>query len=858
MKRFPRTHLLLAGAVLFNSSGLILAQTDQFSSNVRELISKLTLDEKIAMTQGTVDPTGSEDTGYSPGVPRLNIPALHWTDGPGGIDNRYDATNLPAALSVAASFDPAVSASFGDVIGKEARATNVDVFLGPMVNIARLPNWGRNITSFGEDPFLTSQIVVPMIRTIQGHGVMTTTKHFVANNQSINVNGPGADFIVDLRTLHEIYLPAFQAATASGGTGVMAAYNRINGPNSAGSAPMLTGILRDDWKWSGFIVSDWGANHAPESVIAGLDEEMPGTGRPYPYYFGSVLKKAITDGKIPESALDKAVGHLLTQEERMGMLDRTRVPSASTIDMEADAQVARTIGSAGAVLLKNDGKVLPLSGKALSSLAVIGPNAGQLAPSQGYGAAYGFEARRISPLEALKRLVPGINVTFAVGDDLTGETIPSSALTPPSGGGHGLNRDMQNGTPLLTDAKIEFVGADALPTGKAYIWRGILTPPTAGDYLICTQSWGGSTNLLIDGKRVARSAVTPFGFGLPHKISSLIPTKDGLDNGQVYMKLEAGHAYSIEVDGQPFPDKSLQVRLAWVTPEMRKQQIDDAVSVARSADTAVVFVWQRGGETADNEGKINLPFEQDALVDAVAAVNPRTVVVMNTAGPVAMPWKDKVKAILEMWFAGQEGGWSTDDILLGKVNPAGRLPMTFPATLSDSPAFAPGHLERVQGTKPELGPNAANSVVYSEGIFVGYRHFDKNNIEPLFPFGHGLSYTTFSYSSLKATPTGDGIDVSFRLKNDGKVAGAEVAQIYLGPSEKPVVEMAPKSLSGFSRVYLEPGEAQEVKIHVPQRQLDFWSIEKNGWVTDAGRRTVFVGSSSRDLPLKAEVTIGSK
>jgi beta-glucosidase len=489
---------------------------------------------------------------------------------------------------------------------------------------------------------------------------------------------------------------------------------------------------------------------------------------------------------------------------------------------------------------------------------VIGPNAGQLAPSQGFGSAYGIESRRISPLEALKRLVPsGLNVTYAVGGDLTGEAIPASALTPVSGLGHGLTRDMLNGSPLRVDPTVDYVGANALEQGQTYIWRGTLSVAEAGTYLINTESWGGSTVLFFDGARVAKSDMTPFGHGIPRKTSSLLPTTDGLDNGQVEVKLEAGKAYKIEIDGQAFAESTMQVRLAWVTPAMRKAQIEQAAAAAKAADTALLFVWQRGGETANNEGALDLPYDQNELVDAVAAANPRTIVVMNTAGPVAMPWKDKVKAILEMWYAGQEGGWATSDILLGKVNPAGKLPMTFPVKLTDSPAFAPDHPERMKGTKPELGANAANSIVYSEGIFVGYRYFDKNKIEPLFPFGFGLSYTTFSYSGLKATPSGDGVDVSFQLRNTGKVAGAEVAQVYLGPSDKPPLEMALKALSGFSRVYLQPDETQGVKLHIPKRQLEYWSVEKNDWVVDAGHRTVFVGSSSRDLPLKAEVTISS-
>jgi beta-glucosidase len=854
--------LLLAAAIAFAPSYQLHAQVNEFSPRVKELVSKLTLDEKIALTHGTLDPADAGEAGYTASVPRLGIPALRWVDGPGGIDNRYDATTLPQVLSVAASFDPTVSSAFGDVVGKESRATHMDVFLGPMVNIARIPNWGRNLTSFGEDPFLTSALVVPMLRAIQDHGVMTTTKHFIANNQSVNVNGAGPDgganFVVDPRTLHEIYLPGFEVSLAAGTTGVMAAYNRINGEFNAGNRATLTGILREQFKWPGFTVSDWGANHSTESILAGLDESMPGSGRPFPDFYGEALKKKIQSGEIPTAALDTAVSRLLTAMERFGMLNGTRVPAASSIDVEADAQIGRSIGAKGAVLLKNDGDILPLSQKSLASLAVIGPNAGQLAPSQGFGSAYGIESRRISPLEALKRLVPnGLNVTYAVGGDLTGEAIPSSALTPISGEGHGLTRDMLNGSPAQVDSKVEFVGANALEQGETYIWRGALSVQEAGTYLINIESWGGSTLLFFEGTRVAKSDMTPFGHGIPRKTSSLLPTTDGLDNGQFEVKLEAGKSYKIEIDGQAFPESAMQFRLAWVTPAMHRAQIEQAAAAAKAADTALLFVWQRGGETADNEGALDLPYHQNELVDAVAAANPRTIVVMNTAGPVAMPWKDKVKGILEMWYAGQEGGWATADVLLGKVNPAGKLPMTFPVTLTDSPAFAPDHPERMKGTKPELGAKAGNSIVYSEGIFVGYRHFDKENIEPLFPFGFGLSYTTFSYSALKATPGGDGIDVSFHVRNTGKVAGAEVAQVYLGPSEKPALAMAVWALSGFSRVYLEPGETQEVKIHIPVRQLQYWSVERNGWVTDAGRRTVFVGSSSRDLRLKGDVTISS-
>ena len=848
----------VAAAALWTSLAGPGAAAEAFSQRVRALVGQMTQDEKLSMTMGGHDPSYGGQAGYVPGVPRLNIPPLRLADGPTGILNRYETTALPQAIGLAATFSPDLTTRYFRVIAREARATNMDVVLGPMVNIARIPNWGRNITSFGEDPFLAASLVAPAVKAIQAEGAMATTKHFILNNQSEHQGGglagaPGYDFVVDERTLHEIYAPGFKAAVDAGTASIMAAYNRFGGHWNAESPETLTGLLRDRWGWNGFVMSDWHANRSTESISAGLDLEMPGVGplaqvgREGPKW-GPRLAQAIADGRVQQGALDRAVSRILTQMERLGMLDGKRKPAPAAVEVEADAAVARDIAAKSAVLLKNDG-VLPLKADALSDIVFIGPTAAQIAVGPGGGRSEGIPSRLVSPFQAMKTtLGAGGEVRLAVGDDLTGVAIPASALTQASGSGVGLTREAVDGSPSVADAGVDFVGDKALPVGRGYVWRGELKVPASGRYMIMTQSWGGATNLYIDGKLAAGSARLAFGNGVPRRLSSLLPTTDNLDNGQAVLDLEAGKAYRIELQAQAEPEMRMQVRLAWVTPEMRARNIADAVAAARGAKTAVVFGWSRGGEGFDAEQSLNLPGDQNALIEAVAAANPNTVVVLNTGGPVNMPWRDKVRAVLEMWYPGQEGGWATADLLLGKANPSGKLPITFPQKAGDTPALAPGHPERFDGVNER--------VVYSEGVFVGYRHYDQEKIEPLYPFGYGLSYTRFAYSNLKAAPAGDGVDVSFAVRNTGAVAGAEIPQLYVGPPPRPAEPMAPKSLAGFDRIELQPGETRTVVLHVPRRQLSYWDVGSHGWQVAAGRRPIYVGSSSRDIRLTGAVVVG--
>jgi beta-glucosidase len=400
---------------------------------------------------------------------------------------------------------------------------------------------------------------------------------------------------------------------------------------------------------------------------------------------------------------------------------------------------------------------------------------------------------------------------------------------------------------------VDFQGPSALPPDADSSWTGTLTVPAAGDYTFLVQpsESGGSEgggSLAIDGQVVARNGGPGFGGSgmVTKKWSSLLPTTDGRDNGRGSLRLTAG-PHAIELAAHSIGQGPLDIRFAWITPEMRRSGIDAAVAAARSAHAAVVFAWNAAGV-------FDLPEAQDELIEKVAAANPRTVVVLNTGGPVAMPWKDHVRAILEMWYPGQEGGWATADVLLGRASPGGKLPVTFPARLEDTPARAPGHPERLAPPQTPLLPGGTNPnaplVTFSEGPAVGYRWYDQQGIAPLFPFGHGLSYAAFEYSSLTLRPAAGGLEASFTLRNAGPVRAAEVPQVYVGPPGNPPVPMVLRSLAGFERVELAPGRSARVAIPIDARQFSYWSPETHAWVMPAGARPVFVGASSRDIRLQ--------
>ncbi|MBH1936658.1 glycoside hydrolase family 3 C-terminal domain-containing protein [Streptomyces sp. AV19] len=802
---------------------------------VRTLLGKLTLDEKISLVHGAADPKHTGAAGYVPGVPRLGIPELRLTDGPAGVNLAKSATGLPPVSTLAASFNPRLAREYGAVMGREGRALGMDLMLAPQIELSRTPLFSRDKDQSGEDPYLNGVIGAAQVEGIQAQGMLAQAKHFLANNQVLGqtgdwTTGEGAyDFRVDDRTLHEIYLPAWETVVRAGVASVMAAYNHLNGPWNSDSRATLTGVLRGELGFEGFVTSDWGATHAV-SIEAGLDMEMPDGS-----YFGDKLKAALADGSVPQAALDVAVGRVLGRYDALGLLDGSRVPAPSSVDVEAGAKVAREVAVQGAVLLANSGS-LPLSRDALAGLALIGPSAAQVLVSAGGERAYGFEDRLVGPLDALKRTAGGAaKVRYAVGNDLTGTAVPASALPG------GLSRAGS------TDTTLDFTGDKALPTGSSHTWTGVLRPTTTGDHLLAVQGWGASLSLSLDGTELVTAAAPRDKF--VRKWATVLPTTDGLDNGRTTIRLTAGRDYRIKVTAEGWAAGvagrgPVQVRLAWVTPDQRAANVREAAALARSAHTPVVFAWNGSGGSigsADDFTSLSLPNFQDDLIAAVAAANPRTIVVLNTGGPVAMPWRGAVGTVLHAGYVGQEGGWATADLLLGRADPGGRLVVTHPEKLTDHPVHDPAHPERYQGVD--------KVVTYSEGVFTGYRGFDKAGTEPLFPFGHGLSYTKFAYDKLEVRADGGGYAAAFTVTNTGDRAGADVPQVYLGPPAKSPVELPLRALVGFERVELKPGESRRVTVRITERQLSYWDAARGGWARTEGARPVYVGASSRDVRL---------
>lgn len=876
----------LAGAL--STSGALSAQqkVPAVTGNTRvdKLLSKMTLEEKITMIHGAIEPGASfqGQAGYVAGIPRLHIPSLRLADGPPGVLTRVPSMAPTSTMGLAATFSTEDAKQNGIFIAHEARSHGIDVVLQPFINIDRDIAFGRGYNTFGEDPFLTGQMAAAEINGIQSQGIMSQAKHYVAYDTD------GENVFVDQQTLHEVYVAPFAAASAAGVSSVMCSYNKVNGKYACGNPDTLKTILKGEVEFKGFVTSDWGATHATDFINDGLDMEMPGpilpgqvsffvpgipaepteprkpstdafryalpeepSGKPWHDFVEpwptTDLMKEVKSGVVSEETITRAAGRVLYQMNRFGLLDGKSKHDITPSDIAANAMIARKTSEDSAVLLKNEDSVLPLKKSDLESLAMIGPGADQtVAVGLAGEKAVGLPQQEIGAVEAIKKLVGNVHVTYAVENDMTGIPVPAKFLS--HDGKPGLQRATNDSHFTQVDPQLNFTNSNghALPANTTAQWSGMLNVPSSGEYRLYLQILGCYSALRVDGKRVAANyKMVIHGDITQAGQDDVLPTTDGLDNLRVALDLAAGpHKLSIDVT----PDSSnnpTQVRLSWVTPLQQKRNHDEAIAAARTAKTAIVFVWRRDSPL------FALPGDQDKLIEEIAAVNPNTIVVMNVSQPVAMPWVNKVKGILQMWWTGDEGGWATADVLLDRADPAGRLPLTWPHKLTDEAAEDPAHPERIA-----KGVNGKTT--FSEGIFVGYRWFDKNKIEPLFPFGFGLSYSQFSYSGLQVAPVADGgFDVSFTLKNSGTIAGDEIPQVYLGaPQQTPQdAKIAVRTLCGFDRVHLNAGESKPITIHVPLRSTQYWSTTSNRWVTASGPREVYVGASSRDLRLETLATI---
>jgi beta-glucosidase len=786
-----------------------------------QLLQQLSLEEKVTLVAGV-------DFWHTPSVPRLGIPALKVTDGPNGARGEDwtggpSSACFPCGVALAATWDVDLVREVGVELGEETRSKGAHVLLAPTVNIHRTPLAGRTFECYSEDPHLAARVAVAFIEGVQSRGVGTAVKHFVCNDSEFERMTISSD--VGERALREIYLPPFEAATTEAGSWtVMAAYNRVNGTYSAEHPRLLTTILRDEWGWDGAVLSDWfGTRSTVAAANAGLDLEMPGP----PVHMGKQLLDAVRSGAVEEKTLDDKVRRLLVVLERAGALDRTE-PVAETFDDRPERRTAiRRAAAAAIVLLRNERAVLPLDASALRRIAVIGPNAAA-ARMQGGGSAGVFPAHAVTPLDGVRSRVgdgvvvvhePGCVTTRAVPllDTRTVWTVEYFA---------GPDR---SGPPVHTTEHRR----------SAFRWTGPPHPELAGS------AWSA---------RITAAYLPEWTGTHTFKLRSAAPARLFVDDALV---VDGADAYSVTASHLLAEARPHQLRLELgppregsafhgtevrVAPPPRDDLLERAVAAATAADVAVVVVglddeWETEGR---DRADLSLPGGQAELVEQVAAVNPRTVVIVNAGAPVTMDWADHVPAVLQLWYPGQEGGDALADVLFGDVNPSGRLPLTFPQRLEDTPAYL-------------NDPGEAGHVLYGEGVFVGYRFYEARRIEPRFAFGHGLSYTTFAYGDLAVRDRQAAIEVAVDVTNTGARTGAEVVQLYVRDIEASV-RRPEKELRGFAKVMVEPGRTERVHFTLDDRAFAFWDAAAGGWRVEPGEFELLVGPSSADIRARSSYT----
>jgi beta-glucosidase len=776
------------------------------------LMSRMTLADKIneVTGAGTIVPY----VFYISAIPRLCIPAIGEEDGPVGVgDGLTGVTQMPAAVSLAATFDPALARRYGQVVGAEERAKGAMINLGPTINIDRDPRWGRSFEAYTEDPYLNSAMAVGYIDGVQSQHEMSMVKHFAVYNQETNRNTPADDAIVSERAIHEIYLPGFwAAANVAKASSLMCSYSMINGVPACQNQYLIGGTLDQRWGFPGFVTSDYGATHSTlQSADAGLDQEMPAA-----EYYGSDLKAATAAREVSTASLNQMVSRILAEMFRFNEFNNPPTGSTgATVTTPAHQAVATQVAEAGTVLLKNNRDALPLRASGGGSIAVIGPAASAAPVYTGGGSAYVTSTFHVTPLQGIQAAAgPGTSVSYTQGlpTDTSLSPIPSADLTPAYA-----------------------------PTGYGETYTGTLTAPETGTYVLAFQNPGSytMTKLYLDGKEILAN-----------------PGTAPVSTYSVGVSLVAGHKYTLSLSGG-----GPSAHLSWATPSELAPGIAQAVAAARAANTAVVVVSDDTESEAADRASLNLPSAQNELVSAVAAANPRTVVVIDAGAPVVMPWINQVASVLDAWYPGESNGTALAAVLFGGVDPGGHLPVTFPVGLSQVPASTPAEFPGVNGR-----------VLYSEGIDVGYRYYDANNETPLFPFGYGLSYTHFSYSNLTVTPervqngssnpaatrngqSGPQVTVSATVTNTGRVAGSDVAQLYLGDPAS--AGEPPRQLRGFGNVTLRPGQSTTVHFTLNGHGLSYWDDAAGGWVLPDGRYQVYLGDSSAlaNLPLHGGFTV---
>jgi len=789
-------------------------------------------------------------------IERVGLPSVTVTDGPAGARGSallgfgaVTSVCVPCGAALGSTWDPELIERVGEMLGDETRTKAARVLLAPTVNIVRSPLAGRNFECYSEDPLLTGKIAAAFIRGVQSRGVATTVKHLAGNEAEFERHTISS--VIDERTLREIYLRPFELAVKEGGSlGIMTAYNRLNGEYCTDRADLLQAILRDEWGFEGFVVTDWiGAGSTAAAAAAGVDLEMPGPGR----FYGAALIAAVKSGEVDESLVDAAVTRLLSVFDRIGALDDPPEAEEESIDRSEHRVLARQAAAGATVLLVNDG-LLPLDPAMLTTVAVIGPNADR-AKLMGGGSAALRPHYLVTPLQAIRaRLGDGVTVHHERGCDidlrepaLQGEAIVGADGRPGFDVEYFAGPDAVG--PVVArahypDSRLLFVGRPHrdIPKG-VYSFRATatFTPDESGPHHF-TLGQSGRARVLVDGEVVLDGVTESPPPGT--RYFGVVSGDLGAD-----VPLVTGRPVTVTIEYSSEGSTYLRGVLVGCRRPVPDDLIDRAVAAAVAADVAIVVVgtnddWETEGE---DRTTLRLPGRQDELVERVIAANPRTVVVLNTGAPVTVPWADRAPALLQMWFGGQEMAGALADVLTGVAEPGGRLAVTMPDRLEHNPSF--GNF-----------PGEHGEVRYGEGLLVGYRWYETRQIPVRFPFGHGLSYTSCTIGSPDGGvgpidwKPGDVLTLRVPVTNTGDRAGTEVVQAYVappvGPRFRPVRE-----LKAFAKVALGAGKSTTVDLVLDDRSFASWEPADQAWVVALGTYEVHIGRSSADTSQVVTVEI---
>jgi beta-glucosidase len=804
------------------------------------MVAKLTLEQKI-------DLLGGVDGMYTHPAPAINLPRFKMSDASVGVRTWGPTTAFAGGVTLAATWDRDFARKLGEALGKDARARSVNFLLGPGVNIARSPINGRNFEYLSEDPFLNGDMVVPFIQGVQSQGVIATVKHYALNNQEYNRHN--VDSEADERTMREIYLPAFEAAVTKGHVdAVMNSYNLINGVHATQNEFLNLKVLKGEWGFKGILMSDWDATYdAVGAANNGLDLEMPG-----PRFMNAKnLLAAVKDGTVKEATIDDKLMRLFCTVLRYGFLDRPQFDPADSTYSVADRAVALQGARESITLLKNEGQTLPLDLAKVKTIAIIGPNAWP-AVTGGGGSSEAQAFEPVSILTGIANLAgPDVHVLYTRGlpemNDVFWNTHWAGKVkvaTYPS-------KDF-TGTPETADAqgianwKDEWWGPED-KTPRSIRYTAAFKAEKTGKYLVLAAISGNdSYKVTIDGKALTS----------PPHAEGQAPQFWTLD-------LTAGQQVNVVADYLPgFVGVRFGLGMTY-EPDLISAEAKEFAAKADVVIVAVGFNHGTEGEGADRT--FELPWGQDSLIETVAAANPRTIVTLTGGGGMdTRRWLDKVPALLHTFYPGQEGGTAVAEVLFGKHNPEGKLPVSFDRSWDENPSAKyyypiPGadttlHVTETDGRKVDY---VIPHVKYEDGLMVGYRYWTTTGKHPLFPFGYGLSYTTFSFSKLQAPATaasGSTVPVSFDVTNTGTVAGAEVAQLYVSdPSAK--ATRPERELKGFEKVRLAPGETKHITLNLDARAFSYWDNAAHKWTIDPGKFVVRVGDSSENTPLHADITL---